>query len=268
MFEIFQYEFMRNALIAAILTGILCGIIGTFIVLRKIVFISDGIAHSAFGGVGIGYFLKIYPLIMAIPFSILSAFIIFLLSKKTNIEEDSAIGIILVLGMAVGILFIYLTPGYATDLMSYLFGSITLIPNSDLILMFVLDIIIILIVFKFYREFVFASFDEEFSKIVGIKTEHLYLLLLSLIALSVVVIMRVVGIILLIALLIIPVVISKNFAKNVKSIIFLSVFLGIIFSIIGLFFSYEFNLPSGATIVLIAIIGLIIIEIYKFLKTY
>ncbi|MFN3527707.1 MAG: metal ABC transporter permease [Candidatus Altarchaeaceae archaeon] len=263
MFEIFQYEFMRNAFIAAILIGILCGIIGTFIVLRKIVFIADGISHSAFGGVGIGYFLKISPIISAIPFSILSAIIIFILSKKTKIEENSAIGIMMVFGITVGILFMYLTPGYTTDLTVYLFGSIVLIPTNDLILMLALDLIIIFFTFLFYREIVFVSFDEEFSKIVGIKTDQINLLLLSLIALSVVVMMKAVGIILLIALLIIPSIISKNFAKNVKSIIFLSIFLGIIFSIIGLFISYEFNLPSGAVIVLVAIIGLIIGEILR-----
>lgn len=266
MFELLQYEFMRNALIASILASLVCGIIGTFIVLRKIVFISDGIAHSAFGGVGLGYFLHISPTIMAIPFSIFSAISInLLLNKKAKIEEDSAIGIMLVFGMAIGILFIYLTPGYAPDLMIYLFGSIISIPNFDLFVMCILDVIIIATIFLFYREFVYMCFDEEFSNIVGIKTKTLNLLLLCLIALSIVVLMRVVGIILLVALLTIPTTISKNFFKNVKSIILLSIFLATMLTVSGLFFSYNLNLPSGATIVLTSIIALIVAKIYKFL---
>jgi len=175
MFEIFQYEFMRNAVIAIFLAGIACGIVGTYIVVRKLVFISEGIAHAAFGGLGIGYFLRIDPIIAAIPFSIIAALGIGIMSKKANVNEDTAIGITLALGMAIGIIFIYLTPGYATDLFTYLFGNIITVSMSDIIIMFILDAIIISIFFMLNREILATSFDEEFSNIVGVKTKFIYL---------------------------------------------------------------------------------------------
>ncbi|GAI70571.1 unnamed protein product [marine sediment metagenome] len=142
--EIFQYEFMRNAVIAAVLVNIACGIVGTYVVIKKIVFISGGISHAAFGGIGLGYFLGIPPIVAAIPFSLISAITIGLISKRSKLSEDAAIGIIWAVGMASGIIFINLTPGYAPDLFSYLFGNILTIPVSDLYIMFAMDLIIIL----------------------------------------------------------------------------------------------------------------------------
>ncbi len=258
MIEILQYEFMRNAFAAAFLVSIACGIVGTYVVIKKIVFVSDGIAHSAFGGIGLGYLLEINPVLTAIPFSIMAALGIGAISKKTEVSEDTAIGILLTVGMALGILFISLRPGYAPDLFSYLFGNILTVPYFDLLVMVILDIIIILIVVLFHREFSAISFDEEFSKVVGVQTKTFYMLLLCLVALSVVVLMRVAGIILIIALLTIPSAISGNYTHNIKKLMILSIIVGIILTTSGLWLSYVFDVPSGATIILVSAAAFVI----------
>lgn len=266
MIELLHYEFMRNAFFAAVLVGIACGIVGAFVVIKKIVFISGGITHAAFGGIGLGYLLNINPVLTAIPFSLLPAIAIGILSRKTKISEDSAIGIIWSVGMALGILFISLSPGYAPDLFGYLFGSILTVPTSDIIMMLVLDIIIIITVLLLYKELHALSFDEEFSMIVGVPTKTLYLILLCLVALSIIVLIRVVGIILVIALLTIPATIAKQFTSNLKKLIVLSTLTAVVSTIIGLWLSYIFDLPSGATIVLLlAFVFIISTGIRKFL---
>jgi zinc transport system permease protein len=251
MIEIFQYEFMQRAFIAAVLVSIACGLVGTYVVIKKIVSLSGGISHAAFGGVGLGYFLGLNPVLAAIPFSILSAIGIGTINQRVKVSEDTAIGILWSVGMALGIIFISLTPGYAPDLFSYLFGNILTVSNSDLLIMLILDLIIIITVILFQREFLAISFDEEFSKVVGMHSELIYMLLLSLVALSVVVLIKVVGVILIIALLSIPAAISKQFTYNIQKLMFFSVIIGIILNIIGLILSYIFNLASGATIVLV-----------------
>lgn len=251
MFEVLQYEFMRNAVFAAVLVGIACGIVGTYVVIKKMVFISGGIAHAAFGGIGLGYLLGVNPVLVAIPFSVLSALGIGLISKRIKVSEDSAIGIIWSVGMALGILFIGLSPGYAPDLFSYLFGSILTVPFSDILLMLALDALIIVTVALLYKEFSALCFDEEFSTIVGVRTKLLYLLLLCLVALSVVILIRVVGVILVIALLTIPATISRQFTYNLKKLMFYSVITAISLTVLGLWISYQFNLVPGATIVLV-----------------
>jgi len=248
---IFQYEFMRNAVIAAVLVNIACGIVGTYVVIKKIVFVSGGISHAAFGGIGLGYLLGINPIVAAIPFSLLSAITIGLISKRSKLSEDAAIGIIWAVGMASGIIFINLTPGYAPDLFSYLFGNILTIPVSDLYIMLVMDFIIILIVALFFKEFNATSFDEEFSTVIGIPNRILYLVLLCMVALSVVVLIRIVGIILVIALLTIPSSICRQFTYNMKKLIISSIVTGIILTITGLWISYLLDLASGATIILL-----------------
>jgi len=249
--EIFQYEFMRNAVIAAVLVNIACGIVGTYVVIKKIVFISGGISHAAFGGIGLGYFLGINPIIAAVPFSMLSAVIIGIIGKRSRLSEDTAIGMVWAVGMASGIIFINLTPGYAPDLFSYLFGNILTIPVNDLYIMLIMNLAIIIIVVVFFREFYAISFDEEHSTITGMPVKLLYLLLLCIIALSVVVLIRIVGIILVIALLTIPASICRQFTYNIKKIMLSSVITGIIITVAGLWVSYLLDLASGATIVLL-----------------
>jgi len=252
---ILTYSFMQNAFLAAVLVSVACGVVGTYVVIKRIVFISGGISHAAFGGIGMGYFLGVNPIMAAIPFSIVSALIMGITSKKAKISEDTAIGILWSLGMAIGIIFINLTPGYVPDLMSYLFGSILTVPFNDILIMLVLDIAIIIMVLLFNREFMGISFDEEFSQIMGMHTTTIYLILLSLVALSVVVMIKVVGVILVIALLTIPAAIAKQYTYRLGRMMTLAVVLGMILTTCGLYLSYLFNLASGATIVIVLGLG-------------
>jgi len=251
MLEIFQYQFMQRALIAAVLVSIACGVVGSYVVIKRIVSLSGAISHAAFGGVGLGYFLCINPVLAAIPFSIISAMAIGGVRQITNISEDTGIGILWSVGMAIGVIFINLTPGYAPDLFSYLFGSILTVNNTDLYIMLILDLIIITTVYLFRREFLAVSFDEEFSKVIGLHSLLIYMLLLALVALSVVVLIKVVGVILLIALFTIPAAISKQYTYNLRKLMILATVVGIILTSVGLILSYIFNLASGATIVMV-----------------
>lgn len=252
MIEILQYEFMRNAVIAALLSSIACGIIGTYVVVRKIGFISGGIAHAAFGGIGIGYYLGVNPLLGLIPFSLFSALGIGLLSKKAKVAEDTAIGAFWAAGMAIGVLFIGLAPGYAPNLFSYLFGNILTVPRADLFMIAGLDLFIALIVVGFYKELLAISFDEEYAEASGVKTMAFYLLQLCLIALTVVVLVRVVGIVMVIALLTIPPAIARKFSRNLMVMMALSSLLCAFFTLAGLWLSYVFDTASGAMIILVA----------------
>ncbi|GAB6056173.1 metal ABC transporter permease [Methanobacterium alkalithermotolerans] len=263
MLEFLQYQFMQNAFIAAILVSISCGVVGTYVVIKKIVFISGGISHAAFGGIGLGYLLGINPVLSAIPFSVFSAVLMGSLGKKVEISEDTAIGILWSVGMALGIIFINLSPGYAPDLFSYLFGSILTVPYQDLLIMVVLDLIILGTVGLFYREFAAISFDEEFAEVMGVPSHLIYIILLGLVALSVVVLIKAVGIILIIALLTIPAAISRQFTHNIPKLMMTSVILGIILTSIGLWLSYLFNLASGATIVLVLGVAFFVSAILK-----
>ena len=252
MLEVLQYEFMQNALIAGLLAAVACGIVGVYVVVKKVVFISGGIAHASFGGIGLGYLLGINPVLGAMFFAIASALGIGLVTRRTRLPEDTAIGILWAMGMALGIIFIGLAPGYAPDLFSYLFGNILTVPAFDLMIMLILDAIIIILVFLFYKEFLFLSFDEEFSTVTGVPTERLYLLLLCLVALTVVVLIRVVGIILVIALLTIPAALARQFTYDLKKMMLLAILAGGVFTFCGLWLSYLLDLASGATIILVS----------------
>ena len=252
MIEIIGYGFMRNAIIAALLASIACGIVGVYVVVKRIVFISGGIAHAAFGGIGLGYFLGLNPVLGVIPFSIASALSMGVVSRRTKIPEDTAIGILWATGMALGIILVALTPGYAPDLFGYLFGSILTVSRSDIMLMLLLDAVIIGVVALYHHEFEAICFDEEYATAIGLRTERLYLLLLCLIALTVVALIRVVGVILVIALLTMPAAISRRFSARMHGMIVRSVALSAILTFCGLLLAYLFNLPSGATIVLVS----------------
>jgi zinc transport system permease protein len=174
MMEVLQYEFMQNAIVAGLLAAIACGIVGTYVVVKRVIFISGGIAHASFGGIGLGYLASFSPVLGALIFSLASALGIGYITRRTRLPEDTAIGILWAIGMALGIIFIGMAPGYAPDLFSYLFGNILTVPNSDLLLMLILDIAIIGIVIAFYKEFLALSFDEVYSKVVGIPADAVY----------------------------------------------------------------------------------------------
>ncbi|MBN1152921.1 MAG: metal ABC transporter permease [Dehalococcoidia bacterium] len=252
MIEALEYEFMRNALAAGMLAAVACGIVGVYVVVKRMVFISGGIAHTSFGGVGLGYFLGINPIVGALLFALASGVTIGLVTRRTRLPEDTAIGVLWAIGMAVGIVLIELTPGYAPDLMSYLFGNILTVPAGDLVLMLVLDAVILGIVVAFYKEYLVVSFDEEYATSVGMPVERLWLLLLGMIALTVVVLIRVVGMILVIALLTFPAATARRFTHDLKTMMALSVAFGAAFTLGGLALSYALKMPSGATIILLS----------------
>ncbi len=264
MLDALQYEFMRNALIAGLLAAVACGIVGVYVVVKRVVFISGGIAHASFGGIGLAYFLGINPVLGALLFTLASALSMGLITKRTRLPADTVIGILWAMGMAMGIIFIGLAPGYAPDLFSYLFGSILTVPTFDLLLMLLLDAIIIAVVLSLYKELLALSFDEEFGEVVGVRTERLYLLLLVMIALTVVVLIRVVGIILVIALLTIPAAMARQFTHSLKKMMLLSILIGAVLTFGGLWLSYELDLASGATIILLG--GTLLLASFGFSK--
>lgn len=260
---LFQYSFLQNAFISSILASIACGIIGTIIVEKKLVMMSGGIAHTAFGGIGMGYFLKIEPIIGALVFSVSAALGIATINRKSDTNTDLLIGIFWSMGMALGILFIALTPGYPPDMSSYLFGDILTVSSMDLLIMTVLDSIIILVIAGLFNYFKAYLFDEEFSEVLKINTVFLEYLLFIMVACTVVVLIRVVGIILIIALLTAPPAIVKLFSSDLRRIMIYSVLLGIIFCFTGLWVSYELHIASGASIIMVAGLTYITVSIIR-----
>jgi len=252
MLEVLGFEFFRNALLAGVLASIACGIIGTYVVVRRMVSVSGGISHAAFGGVGLGYYLGIDPLLGAAVFTVATALGMGVLEIRARQQMDTIIGAVWAAGMALGILFVYLTPGFAPDLFSYLFGNILLVPRGDILLMAVLVAIIVAIVGLFYLEFQAVTFDPDYARVMNLPVERLSLLLLVLVALTVVMLIRVVGIILVIALLTIPAAISRLYTGRVWSMMLLATGLGALFTLIGIGLSYVLNVPSGATIILVS----------------
>ncbi|ABK62195.1 MULTISPECIES: metal ABC transporter permease [Clostridium] len=259
----FQYAFMRHAFIAVILASIVCGIIGTIVVEKKLVMMSGGIAHTAFGGIGMGYFLGIEPMIGALIFSVLSSLGIAKINRSTNTNSDTLIGMFWSLGMALGIIFIAFTPGYPPDMNSYLFGNILRVSSMDVKIMGALDVIVVAIIVILFNYFKAYLFDDEFTQVLGINTSFLEYLTYVTIACTIVVLIRVVGIILVIALLTVPPAIAKQFTFNLKSIMIVSSFLGIIFGFAGLAISYYFNIASGASIIIVAVASYVIISFLK-----
>ena len=260
MFEsILNYQFMQNAIISAILTSIVCGVIGTIVVEKKLVMMSGGIAHASFGGIGLGYLLGFEPIIGGLIFSLLASLGIVKIKRSTNTSADTLIGILWSLGMALGILFIALTPGYPPDMSSYLFGDILTVSNIDIYFMIILTVIIIISVFALFNYIKSYLFDEMFLNIQGINLLFLEYFLFILIALSIVILIKVVGIILVITLLTVPPAISKLISNNFHRIILLSILIGSILCILGLTLSYYFNIPSGATIIILSSITYFIV---------
>ncbi|HIK56208.1 MAG TPA: metal ABC transporter permease [Synechococcales cyanobacterium M55_K2018_004] len=255
MIEALQFDFMRNALMAGVLVSIACGVIGTFVVINRIVFISGGIAHAAYGGIGLGYFFRFSPTLGAIVFSAAAALGMGWVERRTRERADTIIGVMWAIGMAIGIILIDLTGGYKADLMSYLFGSILAVSSNDLLVMLILDIVIILLATLFYKELLAISFDETFATVANVPVDAIYLTLMGMIALTVVMMMRVVGLIMVIALLTMPAAIAGQFVKSMKKMMIVASVLGMLFTSLGLWLSYTLNLTSGATIILVSGVG-------------
>jgi zinc transport system permease protein len=249
LISILGMNFFRNALLASLLASITCGIIGTYIVSRRIVFISGGITHASFGGIGMGYYMGFDPILGAVLFGIFSALGIEFFTRKADLREDSAIAMLWALGMALGIIFIFLTPGYAPNLMSYLFGNILTVSLTDLMFLTLLTVGIVAFFILFYRMILFISFDEEYALTNNTPVRLFNMILICLVALTIVLNIRVVGIILVMSLLTIPQAISNLFTRYFHKMIFLSIFFGFVGSMTGLIFSYMYDIPSGAAII-------------------
>jgi len=254
-----QYQFLQNALFTGILASVACGIIGTYIVIRRISYIADGIAHTVLGGMGAALYLhKVYhwqgvvPLHGALVAAVIAAVIIGLVSLWAKQREDTVISALWAVGMAAGLVFISRTPGYNEDLMGYLFGNILMVSSSDLWMLAGLDIVIVAVGLLFYNQFLAVCFDQEFARVRGLRVELFYLLLLGLAALTVVVLATVVGIVMVIALLTLPIAVAALFSTTMWRMMIISAILCAIFTTSGLMLSYGPDYPAGATTIIIA----------------
>ncbi len=252
--SIFQYEFIIKGLLGAVFASITAGLAGTYIVSRRMVFLSGGITHASFGGIGIGYFAGLNPVIGAAVFGILSALGVEYLSVRQKIREDSAIGILWAFGMATGIIFIYLTPGYSPNLMSYLFGSILTVTNTDIIALGIMSVVLVLYFGVFYRTILYISFDESFARTYSSYVDVFKYITTALVALTIVLNIRMAGVVLVLSLLTIPPNIAMIFTRIYSRIIFWSVAAGFAGTAVGYIISFYANIPVGATIIFTLVI--------------
>ena len=252
MIEALHFEFVQNALIAGLLTSIICGVIGTLVVVNRLVFLSGGIAHSAYGGVGLAFFFGWPYMICAIGFAFGAAMIMAAVSLRSKHRSDTIIGVMWAMGMACGILLLDMTPGYNVDLMSYLFGSILSVPHSDLVTMAVIGVVILALIGYFFQDLLAMSYDEEFAQIRGVPVKRLYFMLIGVVAITVVMVVQVVGLILVIALLTIPPYIAEKYTQSLFAMMVMSCFIGMLFTTGGLWLSYVYDLTSGAAIIFLS----------------
>lgn len=246
------HRFLQYALVAGLLASVGCGVIGTYVVVKRLGYLAGGIAHAVLAGLGVARFYDKPPILGAVMAAMIAALLIGGISLRAKQHEDTLISSVWALGMAIGVLFIARTPGYNTDLMAYLFGNILFVSGEQLLLMACLDLLILAAVVLFYKQFLAVAFDEEFARARGIHTEFFYMLLLCLVALTVVLLIQVVGLILVIALLSLPPTIAAAYANSVRGIMFLASLLSAAFTTGGIMLSYQPDLPAGATIVVLA----------------
>lgn len=259
--DILEYSFFQNALLGSLLASVLCGFIGTYIVTRRLVFISGGITHASFGGIGLGVFLGINPILSAMVFSALSAFGVQWMSRRGDVREDSAIAVFWTFGMSLGIICCFLSPGFMPDLPSFLFGSILTIGQADLWLLAVLLVVVAIVFALLYRTILSVAFDVDFARSQRLPVAFIEYLMMALIALTIVGTLRMVGIVLSISLLTIPQMSANVLTHNFKRMIAWSIVIGWVDCLMGLGLSYALNVPSGASIIFVSIL------VYLVLKT-
>ena len=252
MIEALSFEFIQHALIAGILVSFAAGIIGSLIVVNRMVFLAGGIAHASYGGIGLAVFFGFPIFLGASLFAVGAALLISSLTLRKRHRIDTFIGLIWAVGMAIGVIFIDLTPGYNVDMMSYLFGSILAVSTEDLYFMGTLLVVILFVMTFWYRDILAVSYDSEYAALRGVHVRFFYTLILILAALTVVVSIKVVGLILVIAMLTIPVYIAEKLSHSLFGMMFLSGLIATLFTLVGLWFSYTYNLTSGASIILIS----------------
>ncbi len=258
MIEALQFEFMRNALMAGLLASLICGIMGTLVVVNRIVFLSGGIAHAAYGGIGLSFYFGWPYLVGTLGFSLAAGMGMAAVTLKAKHRADTVIGVIWAIGMAFGIILIDLTPGYNVDLMSYLFGSILTVPGTDLFIMLAMGVLIAALTIYYFQDLLAMSYDEEFAQIRGVPVKGLYFTMTAMLAVTIVMVIQVVGLILVIALLTIPPFIMEKHSKSLVQMMVGSSLLGAVFTFIGLWLAYRYDLTSGASIILVAGIGFLV----------
>lgn len=252
--EIFGYQFFQNALIGSLFASLACGIVGTYVVARRLVFISGGISHSSFGGIGLGLFAGVNPTITAFLFAIASALGVQWLSHGKEIREDSAIAVVWILGMAVGILFSFLSPNYTGELSTYMFGNILTMGRTDIIMLAIISFFLILFTVTMYRPLLSVAFDSEFATSRNLPVKALESAMMVFIAITIAATLRLVGVVLVISMLTVPQMTAMIFTNNYKKIILLSIGICYTSNITGLLLSYWWDIPSGAAIIISSVV--------------
>lgn len=267
MWEILGYQFFRHALWASALTAIVCGIIGAYIVVRRIVFVSGGITHASFGGLGLGVYLGINPILSAGVAATLSALVVGGLSRgRGAMREDSAIAAVWSVGMALGVIFLMLTPGYTTSLSSYLFGNILLVGRADLVMLGACALLLVGVFARWYRPILYSMFDPDFAETRGMRAGLCNTLMLVLVAISLVLSIRLVGIMLLMSLLSLPQSIASLLTADFRRLMLYSVLISMGASVVGLYLSYLLSLPTGAVIILLLFALFLGVRLYLALR--
>lgn len=266
MLDALSYDFVQNALTAGILLSICAGIIGSLIVVNRMVFLAGGIAHTSYGGIGMAIYFGIPIFLGASLFAVGAALLLAFISLKRRERMDTFIGLIWAVGMAIGVIFVDLTPGYNVDLMSYLFGSILAVSKDDLYFISILLVVILSVVVVWYRDILAVSYDSEYAALRGVNVRFFYTLILVLSALTVVVAIKIVGLILVIALLTIPVYIAERLSSSLASMMGISALFSLLFTLAGLYLSYTYDLTSGASIILVAATFLLLFLSLDFLR--
>ena len=252
MTGILGMEFMQNALWAALLASVACGVIGSLVVVNRQVFMAGGVAHTAYGGVGLAFYTGLPVLPCAVGFTVLTAILMAVCSFGRTERSDGIVGIMWAAGMAFGIILMDLTPGYNVDLMSYLFGSLLAVSRSELWFMLALDGLVLGAVLLWYKDFLALSFDTEFARSTGVPVRFLYTLMQVLTAVTVVMVIQVAGLILVIALLTIPPMLAELYTDSLWKMMLLAFLFSLAFCLAGLALSYHFDLTSGASIIAVA----------------
>ena len=263
--SIFSYQFFQNALGASLLTAVICGLVGAYIVVRRIVFVSGGITHASFGGIGLGVVLGISPILSAMGFSILSAFGVQWMSHRGDVREDSAIAVFWTFGMSLGIICCFLSPGFMPDLPSFLFGSILTIGEADLWLLGTLVVLVAVVFVLLYRTILSVAFDANFARSQRLPVDFIEYLMMALIAMTIVATLRMVGIVLSISLLTIPQMTANTLTHDFKRIIAWSIVIGWVDCLLGLSLSYSLNVPSGASIIFVSILVYLVAKVGRVL---
>ena len=262
LFDIFEYRYLMNATLAAVFAGITCGIVGTYVVSRRMVFLCGGITHASFGGLGIAMYSGINPIVGAMAFAILSAMGIEWASEKGKIREDSAIGIIWSVGMAVGALFMSLTPGYVSgELASYMFGSIITVSTQEVAILGFFSLACIIYAIIWWRPIMYLAFDRSYATSQGIPTRLLSYIMMVVVAITTVLAIRIMGIVLLLSLFTIPTAIVSTFTKSYATITLYSAIIAVVGATLGIIASYYWEIPPGTSIIFILSIMLIVTKL-------